>query len=77
MDQWGRKKAVLIVDEDTERCGFAGELGMQIMEHAFDDLDAPVKRVCAANYPIPAGPMEDHVIPQPQQVISAIEELMG
>jgi len=66
---------LLIVDEDTERCGFAGELTAQIVEHAFDDLDAPVKRVCAANYPIPGGVMEKFVLPQPEQIISAIEEL--
>jgi pyruvate dehydrogenase E1 component beta subunit len=68
---------VVIVDEDTERCGFAGELGMQIMEHAFYDLDGPVKRVCAANYPIPAGPLENHVLPRPEKVVAAIEEVMA
>ena len=66
---------LLIVDEDTERCGFAGELSAQIMEHAFDYLDAPVKRVCAANYPIPACTMEKHVLPQPEQILAAIKEL--
>lgn len=68
---------LVIIDEDTERCGFAGELGMQIMEHAFDYLDAPVKRVAAANYPIPGGVMEKYVLPQPEQVIAAIEEVMA
>lgn len=67
---------LVIIDEDTERCGFAGELGMQIMEHAFDYLDAPVKRVCSANYPIPGGVMEKYVLPQPEQIIAAIEEVM-
>lgn len=66
---------LLIIDEDTERCGFAGELTAQIVEHAFDELDAPVKRICAANYPIPGGVMEKFVLPQPEQVIAAIEEL--
>ncbi|MBW1787425.1 MAG: transketolase [Deltaproteobacteria bacterium] len=68
---------LLIIDEDTERCGFAGELGMQVMEKGFDFLDAPVKRVCSANYPIPGGVMEKYVIPQPDQVMAAIEELMA
>jgi pyruvate dehydrogenase E1 component beta subunit len=66
---------VLIVDEDTERCGFAGDLSALIMEHGFDDLDAPVKRICAANYPIPACTMERHVLPQPEQIAAAIQEL--
>ena len=66
---------VLIVDEDTERCGFAGDLSALIMENAFDELDAPVKRVCAANYPIPACTMEKHVLPTPEKIVAAIQEL--
>lgn len=67
---------VVIVDEDTERCGFAGELATQIMERGFYDLDAPIKRVCAKNYPIPGGIMEKFVLPQPEWVIQAIKDVM-
>jgi len=66
---------LVIVDEDKARCGFAGELGMQVMENLFDYLDAPVKRVCAANYPLPGGAMEKYVLPQPEQIMAAIEEV--
>jgi len=68
---------LLIVDEDTERCGFAAELTTQVVEHAFDDLDAPVKRVCAANFPIPGGAMEQYVLPNREQIKSAIMELVS
>lgn len=68
---------VVIIDEDTERCGFGGELGMQIMEHAFDELDAPIKRVCSANYPIAGGEMEKYILPQPEQIVLALEEVMA
>lgn len=68
---------VLIVDEDTERCGFAGELGFQIMDKAFDLLDAPIKRVAALNYPIPGGHMEKYCLPNPEKVAKAAMELMG
>ena len=67
---------VVIVDEDTERCGFAGELATQIMEQGFYELDAPIKRVCAKNYPIPGGIMEKFVLPQPEWVLQAIEDVM-
>jgi pyruvate dehydrogenase E1 component beta subunit len=63
---------VVIVDEDTERCGVAAELGQQIMEQAFDYLDAPVKRVCARNMPVAGAAMERFTIPNADQVISAI-----
>lgn len=67
---------VVVVDEDTERCGVAAEIAQQIMEMAFDDLDAPVKRVCAANIPIAGAAMEKHCIPQVDQVIAAIKSLV-
>jgi pyruvate dehydrogenase E1 component beta subunit len=67
---------VVIVDEDTERCGVGAEIGMQIMERAFDDLDAPVKRLCAANMPIAGAVMEQYCIPQLQQVLDAIKSMM-
>jgi pyruvate dehydrogenase E1 component beta subunit len=68
---------LVIVDEDTECCGVAAEIGQQIMERAFDWLDAPVARVCAANSPIAGAAMEKHVIPQLPQVIRAIENAAG
>jgi len=68
---------VVIVDEDVGRCGPSAEIGMQIMEKAFDDLDAPVQRVACKNYPIPSGYLEDAVLPQPEWIKAAIEGVMG
>lgn len=72
-----KTKRVVIVDEDLMRCGPTAEIGMQIMERAFDFLDAPIKRVAAANYPIPGAYMEQFVLPQPQQIADAIGEVLG
>jgi pyruvate/2-oxoglutarate/acetoin dehydrogenase E1 component len=77
LDSVRKTGRVVIVDEDTERCGFAAELGFQIMERGFDSLDAPVKRVCAANFPIPGGYMEQHVLPSAKKVEAAIEAVMA
>ncbi|CAB1079401.1 Acetoin dehydrogenase E1 component beta-subunit (EC [Olavius algarvensis Delta 1 endosymbiont] len=68
---------LVVVDEDTERCGFAGELSAQVMEKGFDLLDAPVARVCAANTPIPGGFLEEHVLPQPDDIKTAIERTVA
>ncbi len=68
---------VVIVDEDTKRCGVGAEIGMQIMENAFDSLDAPVQRVAAANLPIAGGYMEQYVLPNPQDIVAAIDEVVG
>jgi pyruvate/2-oxoglutarate/acetoin dehydrogenase E1 component len=64
---------VVIVDEDTRRGGVGAEIGMQIMERAFDSLDGPVQRVGAADLPIAGGYMEQYVLPQPKDVVAAIE----
>ena len=67
----------IVVDEDISRCGVAGEIAMQIVEKAFDSLDAPVQRVAAKNYPIPPGAMEKFVLPQTEDIIAAINAVMG
>lgn len=68
---------VVIVDEDTKRCGVGAEIGMQVMESAFDSLDAPIQRVGAANLPIAGGYMEQYVLPQAKDIVAAIEAVMG
>jgi pyruvate/2-oxoglutarate/acetoin dehydrogenase E1 component len=72
-----KTKRAVIVDEDTMRCGVTGEIAMQILEKAFDYLDAPIKRVAAANFPIPGGILEQYVLPQPQGIADAIGEVLG
>jgi pyruvate/2-oxoglutarate/acetoin dehydrogenase E1 component len=72
-----KTERLVVVDEDTERCGFAGELCAQVIDQGFDLLDAPIKRVCARNYPIPGGYMEAHVLPNTEKIKVAIEEVMA
>jgi len=67
---------VVIVDEDTKRCGITAEIATQIMESAFDSLCAPIQRVAAANYPIAAGFLEQYVLPQAKDIVNAIEIVM-
>jgi pyruvate dehydrogenase E1 component beta subunit len=55
---------LLICHEAVEQYGWAGEIAMQVMEHAFDDLDGPIVRVCAKNFPVPySEPLEAAIIP--------------
>ena len=67
----------IVVDEDTSRCGAAAEISMQIYENAFDYLDAPIQRIAAKNYPIPGGGLEKFVLPQPTDIIDAVNKVMG
>ena len=48
-----RTHKALIVHEDTRSSGLAGELCAVINEHAFEWLDAPVRRLTAPNTPVP------------------------
>ena len=71
-----KTKRAVIVDEDTMRCGVGAEIGMQIMENAFDFLDCPIKRIGRKNFPIPAGFIEKYVLPQPEDIISGIDAVL-
>jgi pyruvate dehydrogenase E1 component beta subunit len=66
---------LVIVDEDFERGGFAAEISAQMMEHAYDLLDAPVKRVCHPQIPIPGGYIDAYTMPTPERIEAAIREV--
>lgn len=66
---------LVIIDEDYERCGFAGEIAAQIADKGFDLLDAPIKRVCFPNMPIPGGYMEPYIIPNADKIEAAIRQV--
>lgn len=68
---------LVVVDEDTERCGFGAELSAQVMEKGFDFLDAPVARVCSANYPIAGGYVEQYLLPDAAKIKAAITQVMA
>ena len=54
------------------------EVAMRINEHAFDYLDAPMARVCAADVPIPMSPpLEDAAIPNAKRIFDAAMKLAG
>jgi 2-oxoisovalerate dehydrogenase E1 component beta subunit len=62
----------LIVHEDTRTGGLAGEIAVRINEQCFEWLDAPVRRVCAHDVPLPYAPtLEDFVLPQTDDIVRA------
>jgi 2-oxoisovalerate dehydrogenase E1 component beta subunit len=63
---------VLVVHEDTRTGGVAGEIIARINEGCFEWLDAPPRRVCAHDVPLPyAPPLEDFVLPQTEDLVAA------
>jgi pyruvate/2-oxoglutarate/acetoin dehydrogenase E1 component len=68
---------VLVLHEDTRTGGFGGEIAATIAEEAFEDLDAPVKRVAAPDTPVPFSPvLEKAFIPQVDDVVRGLKELI-
>jgi pyruvate dehydrogenase E1 component beta subunit len=64
----------VVVDEAWRTGSFAAEISAQIMENAFDELDAPVGRVCSAEVPMPyAKHLEDAALPQVGRIVSAVQ----
>lgn len=67
---------VLILHEDTLTGGIGGEIAAWIGEHAFEHLDAPLKRVASLDTAIPfAATLENNFLPK-SRIKSAIEELL-
>jgi pyruvate dehydrogenase E1 component beta subunit len=67
---------VVIAEESHAFCGVAAEISAQIMERAFDYLDAPVKRVSGVDAPMPyARNLEKLALPDVQTIIAAVREV--
>jgi pyruvate dehydrogenase E1 component beta subunit len=63
----------VIVDESKPFCGVSAQLITLIQEYAFDDLDAPVKRVCSLDAPAIYSPaVEPAQLPSADKVIKAV-----
>jgi pyruvate dehydrogenase E1 component beta subunit len=64
------------VEEGWAFAGIGAELAAQMMEQAFDWLDAPVKRVHGADVPLPyAANLEKMALPQPEHIVEAAREV--
>jgi pyruvate/2-oxoglutarate/acetoin dehydrogenase E1 component len=69
---------VLIAHEATRSCGVGAEVAALIAEQAFEDLDAPIRRLTAADVPIPfSPPLEEAVLPGLDDMKEACRELLA
>jgi pyruvate dehydrogenase E1 component beta subunit len=68
----------IVVDEGHRSYGVGAELAALIAEEAFYHLDAPVRRLCAMDVPIPFSPvLEDLTVPTPDDVATEARRLVG
>ncbi len=67
---------LVCVEEDWPFAGVNAEIATLVMEHAFDYLDAPVKRVNAKDVPLPyAVGLEALALPQAEHIVEAVKEV--
>ena len=68
----------VVVEEGWPHGGVGANLSALISEQAFDDLDAPVRRVTGADTPMPySRSLEETAYPHAPQVVHAALEVLG
>ncbi len=68
---------LVTVEEGWPFAGIGAEVAMQVIEHAFDWLDAPPVRVHGLDVPLPyAANLEKHALPQPEWVVDAVKKIV-
>jgi pyruvate/2-oxoglutarate/acetoin dehydrogenase E1 component len=69
---------VLVAHEATQSCGVGAEVAALVAAEAFEDLDAPLRRLTAPDVPIPfSPPLEQAVLPQLEDMKEACRELLA
>ncbi|HEV2265046.1 MAG TPA: pyruvate dehydrogenase complex E1 component subunit beta [Stellaceae bacterium] len=72
VDSVKKTNRLVSVEEGWAFAGIGAEIAAQIMEHAFDWLDAPPARVSGKDVPMPyAANLEHLALPQPDDIVAA------
>jgi pyruvate/2-oxoglutarate/acetoin dehydrogenase E1 component len=72
-----RTRRCVIVDEGWRSGSLAAEIGMRIAEQAFYELDAPLRRVCSAEVPMPyAAHLEQAALPNRERILGTVRALL-
>ncbi|MFO7589751.1 MAG: thiamine pyrophosphate-dependent enzyme [Acidimicrobiia bacterium] len=73
-----RTGRVLVLHEDTLTAGFGAEVAAWIADECFEDLDAPVLRLAAADTPVGYEPTLEHaVLPQVADIARDLGHLLA
>ena len=68
---------LVIMVEEPKTSSVAAEIAAIVADEGFDFLDAPIKRVCAPDTPVPYSPvLENFWMPDEEDLIKAISEIM-
>jgi pyruvate dehydrogenase E1 component beta subunit len=68
---------LVVVDEDSPRCGMASDIVALVAQEAFDYLDARPLMVTPPHTPVPFSPtLEDYYLPSREKVADAIRAML-
>lgn len=68
----------VLVAEGHLFAGIAAEVAFQIQEVCFDDLDAPIERVCQRETPMPySKPLERETLPTPERILYHVQKALN
>ncbi len=68
-----RTRRVVIVDEGWKSGSISAEIAARLAEHSLYELDAPVRRVCSREVPVPyAAHLEDAALPSVDGIVAAV-----
>jgi pyruvate dehydrogenase E1 component beta subunit len=77
IDSVKKTARLVIMDEEPKTGSAASDIAALVAEEAFDLLDAPIKRVCAPDTPVPFSPvLEKFWMPDEDDLIKAITEIV-
>ena len=67
----------VIIEEDWPYCGLGAGISDRIMQKAFDELDAPIRRVTTKDAPIPYNrALEASMLPSVDRVVAMVRDVM-
>ncbi len=70
LDSVSKTHRVVLVDENKPFCGTSAQIATMIQEKIFDELDAPIRRVCTLDAPaIYSMPVEEQQIPTVNRMV--------
>jgi pyruvate dehydrogenase E1 component beta subunit len=67
---------LVVAEEGWPQCGIASEIQAICMQDGFDNLDAPVLRVCNEDVPLPyAANLEKAALIDPARIVAAVRQI--
>lgn len=67
---------LVIVEEDSPVCGVSSEIAYRTQRHAFDYLDAPIRRINMADTPFAFSmPLIEESLPNIEKIVKAVKDV--